>query len=51
MVRAHSAGVNPRCTSAPVATSANAGKIGFCSSGSTSPTNRARSPRNFVGRS
>src|SRR5580658_9140770 len=32
-------------------TSARAGKIGFCSSGSTSPTSRARSPRSCVGRS
>jgi hypothetical protein len=31
--------------------SASAGKIGFCSSGMTSPTRRARSPRSFVGRS
>jgi len=51
MVRAHSAGVKPRCASEPVTTSASAGKIGFCNSGSTRPTRRARSPRSFVGRS
>lgn len=51
MVRAQSAGVNPRCASDPVTTSASAGKIGFCNSGSTSPTSRARSPRSLVGRS
>ncbi len=32
-------------------TSARAGKIGFCSSGSTRPTRRARSPRSLEGRS
>src|SRR3954468_2970679 len=51
MVRAHSAGVNPRCASEAVTTSASAGKIGFCSSGRTRPTSRPRSPRNLVGRS
>ena len=50
-VRVHSTGVNPRWASAPPTTSANAGKIGFCSSGSTRPTSRARSPRSLVGRS
>lgn len=51
MVRAQSAGVKPRWASEPVTTSASAGKIGFCNSGSTSPTSRARSPRSLVGRS
>ena len=50
-VRVHSTGVNPCCTRAPPTMSANAGKIGFCSSGRTSPTSRARSPRSCVGRS
>lgn len=44
-------GVRPCWASAPPITSANAGKIGFCSSGRTSPTRRARSPRSWVGRS
>jgi hypothetical protein len=37
--------VKPRWASAPPITSASAGKIGFCSSGSTRPISRARSPR------
>src|SRR3984885_12005012 len=32
-------------------TSASAGKMGFCSSGSTRPTSRARCPRSLLGRS
>ena len=47
----HSTGVKPRWASAPPITSASAGKIGFCSSGSTRPMSRARSPRSWVGRS
>ena len=46
-VRVHSTGVNPRSASAPATTSAKAGKIGFCSSGSTRPTSRARWPRSL----
>ena len=45
VVRVQRTGVNPRLASASATTSANAGKIGFCSSGSTSPTSRARAPR------
>ena len=47
----HRTGVSPFCASRAPTTSASAGKIGFCSSGSTSPTSRARSPRSLVGRS
>ena len=50
-VRVHSTGVKPRWASEPPTTSANAGKIGFCSSGRTRPTSRARSPRSLAGRS
>ena len=46
-----STGVYPFWASPPPMTSASAGKIGFCSSGITRPTSRARSPRSFVGRS
>ena len=49
------AGLTPvlctQTTSDAVTTSASAGKIGFCSSGSTRPTSRPRSPRSLVGRS
>ena len=44
-------GVYPFCASPPPIASASAGKIGFCSSGITRPTSRARSPRSLVGRS
>ena len=50
-MRVQSTGVNPRCASAPPMTSASAGKMGFCSSGSTRPMSRARCPRSWVGRS
>ena len=42
---------SPAARGRPPTTSAKAGKIGFCSSGRTSPTSRARSPRSLVGRS
>ncbi len=51
MVWVHSTGVSPCWARAPPMTSAKAGKIGFCSSGRTSPTRRARAPRSWVGRS
>ena len=50
-VRVQSTALKPRWASAPPTTSASAGKIGFCSSGTTRPTMRARRTRRCVGRS
>src|SRR5436190_3188073 len=50
-VRVQRTALKPRCASAPATTSAKAGKIGFCSSGTISPTIRGCRPRRCVGRS